>query len=169
MHAKIAKETQERYRSVARENKIREVGSFATGVGTAAIGVYLQVPPEFAGGAVAATVLGVGALVWFNSSRLKEVEKMLLTSEELGASFRRTHSREVGDADEFAASVWQRIRDPLRASLESIGLENFESVGNRDLEELNRILDEEIPRLRRLASPSHFGVSSGGGISDAAN
>ncbi len=30
------------------------------------------------------------------------------------ASFQRTHPQEVSDADEFYASVWQRIRDTLR-------------------------------------------------------
>ena len=59
-------------------------------------------------------VLGVGGMRWFNSAKLKDVEEQLLLAEELGASFQRTHSQEVSDADEFYSSVWQSILNLLR-------------------------------------------------------
>jgi len=77
--------------------------------------------------------------------------------EELSASFQRTHPQEVSEADEYYASVWARIRDPLRLSLWRTGLADFPAVKKGEMEELQRILDEDIPRLRRLASPSHHG------------
>lgn len=94
---------------------------------------------------------------WFNSSKLKDVEEQLLSVEELSASFQRTHPQEVNDADEYYASVWQRISNPLRMSLTRTGLADFPSVSKGELNELQRILDEEIPKLRRMASPSHHG------------
>lgn len=115
---------------------------------------------EFTGGVVAATVLGVGGLGWFNRTKMQGAERQLMSAEELSASFQRTHAREVSEADEFTASVWQRIRDPLRLSLQSLGLANAPTVSQADLDELQAILDSDIPRLRRVASPTHFGSSS---------
>ena len=94
---------------------------------------------------------------WFNASQLKSVEEQLTTVEELSASFQRTHPQEVSEADEHYASVWQRVRDPLRLSLWRTGLGNFPAVTKGEVRELQRVLDEEIPNLRRLASPSHHG------------
>lgn len=161
MHAKIIEDTRKRYAKMVWDNRAQEGGVLMTGMGLTALGVYAGIPAEFTGGVVAATVLGVGGLNWFNSSKLKATEELLLTSEELSASFQRTHAREVSDADEFTASLWQRIREPVKMSLSSMGLADTPAVGTGDVSELNRILDEEIPRLRRLASPTHFGSKGG--------
>lgn len=133
-----------------------------TGMGLTALGIYASLPVEFTGGVVAATVLGVGGLNWFNRTKMKAVERQLVSAEELSASFQRTHAREVSEADEFTASLWQRIRDPLRLALQSLGLANVPAVSQSDLNQLHAILDEDIPRLRRVASPTHFGSKQKG-------
>mmetsp|Transcript_6682 Transcript_6682/g.14451 ORF Transcript_6682/g.14451 Transcript_6682/m.14451 type:complete len:322 (+) Transcript_6682:43-1008(+) len=157
MHATVAEDVRSRYSKRAWENRIQEMSSAIAGVGLAALGMHFSVPPQFTGGVIAATVVGVGGLRWFNSSKLKDVEEQLVSVEELSASFQRTHPREVSDADEFYASVWQRVRDPLRMSLWRTSLADFPAVKKSDVQQLQKILDEDIPRLRRLASPSHFG------------
>lgn len=157
MHAVVAEDVRSRFSKRQWENRMQEASSIVLGVGLTGLGVHFGVPPQFTGGVVAATVLGVGGMHWFNSSKLKDVEEQLLTVEELSASFQRTHPQEVNDSDEFYASVWQRIRDPLRMSMWRTGLGDFPAVKKGELAELQRILDDEIPRLRRLASPSHHG------------
>jgi hypothetical protein len=157
MHATVAEDVRSRFSKRQWENRIQEFASMSVGVGMAALGFHFSVPPQFTGGVVAATVVGVGGLHWFNSSRLKDVEEQLLSVEELSASFQRTHPREVSEADEFYASVWARVRDPLRLSLWRTGLKDFPAVSKSNVNELQNILDNEIPRLRRLASPSHHG------------
>ncbi|KAL7470181.1 hypothetical protein ACHAXS_010440, partial [Conticribra weissflogii] len=157
MHATVAEDVRSRYSKRAWENRIQEMSSVVAGIGLAALGMHFSVPPQFSGGVLAATIVGVGGLRWFNSSKLKDVEEQLVSVEELSASFQRTHPREVSDADEFYASVWQRVRDPLRMSLCRTGLADFPAVKKSDIQQLQTILDEDIPRLRRLASPSHFG------------
>jgi len=159
MHAVVAEDVRSRYSKRLWENRVQEASSAILGVGLAGLGIYLSVPPQFSGGVVAATVLGVGGMRWFNASKLKDAEEQLLSAEELSASFQRTHPQEVSDADEYYASVWQRTRDPLRLSLWRTGLADFPAVTKGELGELQRILDEEIPKLRRLASPSHHGSS----------
>lgn len=160
MHALIVEDTRSKYANNVRENKVQEILSFVTGIGLTGAGFYLDLPLQFTGGVMSATILGVGGMKWFNDSKLKDTEKQLLTSEELSASFQRTHSREVNDADEFTSSLWQRIKDPLKSSLSSNGLNNIEKVSDSDIAVLNNILDNEIPKLRRLASPTHFGTQN---------
>jgi len=157
MHAVIVEDTRKRHSKMVWDSRIQEGGSFAVGIGLTALGVYTGLPMEFTGGVIAATILGVGGMHWFNASKLKEYEEQLTTSEELSASFQRTHAREVSDADEFTAAVWQRIREPLKIGLKSVGLSDFPKVESKEIYELNRLLEEDIPTLRRLASPSHFG------------
>lgn len=157
MHAQVAFDVQKKYSKVVWDNRIQELGSLTAGVGLSIVGVYAQLPMEYTGAAAAATVVGVGGLKWFNNTKLTEVENNLLTMEELSASFQRTHSREISDADEFTVSVWQRIRENLQVSLKSEGLNGYPSVAKGDMDDLRRILDNDIPRLRRLASPTHFG------------
>ena len=91
----------------------------------AGLGIYFSVPPQFTGGVVADTVIGVVGMKWFNTSKLKYVEEPLLSLEELSASFQRMHPQEANDSDEYYASVWQRIRDPSRLNLSRTGLDDF--------------------------------------------
>ena len=160
MHAVVAEDVRSRYSKRQWENRIQEFSSAVLGMGLAGLGMHFSVPPQFTGGVVAATVLGVGGMRWFNSSKLKDVEEQLISVEELSASFQRTHPQEVNEADEFYASVWQRIRDPLRMSLWRTGLSDFPAVSKGDVQELQQILDEEIPKLRRKASPPHHGSTN---------
>lgn len=136
---------------------MQEGGCLVAGMGLTALGIYTSLPMQFTGGVVASTVLGVGGLSWFNRTKMVAVERQLVSAEELSASFQRTHAREVSEADEFTASLWQRIRDPLRMSLQSLGLANTPAVSQADLNQLHEILDKDIPALRRVASPTHFG------------
>ncbi|KAL3762277.1 hypothetical protein ACHAWU_000924 [Discostella pseudostelligera] len=152
MHAVVAEDVRSRYSKRLWENRIQEASSLLLGATLAGMGLYFNIPPQFTGGVVAATVLGVGGIRLYNSSKLKDVEEQLLSSEELGASFQRTHPQEVSEADEFYASVWQRIRDPLRLSLWRTGLADYPAVTKKELKELQRILDVDIPRLRRKSS-----------------
>jgi len=157
MHAKVAEDVRRRHGKILFDNRVQEVASLATGVGLASLGLYTQLPMEFTGGLVAVTILGVGGLRWFNGTKLSEAEARLLTSDELSTSFRRTHVKEISDADEFAASTWQRICEPLKNNLTAQGLGDFPALKESELGELNRILEEDIPKLRRLASPTHYG------------
>ena len=67
------------------------------------------------------------------------------------------YASEVNDGDEYIASLWQRIRDPLKMSLETLGLQSIPQVSQAELAALDKIVTVEIPELRRLASPTHYG------------
>ena len=160
MHSRIAKDVQSRYAKLVWDFRIQELGSLTMGVGLGLGGFYASLPAELTGGLVGGTILGVGGLKWWNGTKLKEAEETFLTGEELSASFQRTHSREISEADEFAASLWQRIRDSLQRNLKAEGLDSFPKVTDSDVTSLKKILNEDIPRLRRKASPQHVGSTT---------
>ena len=158
MHAIVTEDLRSTYSRLAWDTRMREAGALGLGVGASAAGAYLGAPPEASGAALAAGVLVSGGMHWYHGSWLEEREARLTSGDGLADSFRRTHAREVGDADEFAAAIWARVRDSLREGMRSVGLGSFPSASSSEVEELRRILDEEIPTLRRMASPTHFGV-----------
>ena len=115
---------------------------------------HLAVDAVYQGGVLATSVVGVGSLLWYHQHYLKRLQEDIASPESLSSSFRRTHARQVQDADEFIASLWQRTRDPLQTALQR-AFENGGSLKTVSAQEFSRmqgILDTEIPKLRRLAS-----------------
>jgi len=113
-------------------------------------------------GVVAATLLATGGLTWYHAVQMREWEQQAVTMEELSATFQRTHARAISEGDEYTAALWQRIRDPLRAALQqqpSIG--TWPTIKVEEMQQLQNILDVEIPDLRRQVSPSHYGKDDG--------
>jgi hypothetical protein len=159
MHALVVEETRQRYSKLVWQQRVQAGSTMVAGAGLSGLGMYFDVLPlPFAGGLVAATALSVGGLTWFQSNQRKEHHTFLTSPEGLAASFQRTHMHEIRNGDEFTANIWQRVRDPLKMGLDSLGLENVPTLSSKELQNLHTILEEEVPRMRRLASPAHFGV-----------
>lgn len=156
LYSKIWNDVVSRYNKEWRNCRYQE-GSFAT-AGILALGGlnYLAIDAMLQGGVLGASVLGLGGMVWYDQSYLRRLQEDLTTPESLSSSFQRTHARQVQDADEFAASLWQRVRGSLRASLHNAfeGNNSLPTVTQGELQSMQDILDIEIPRLRRLASES---------------
>jgi hypothetical protein len=157
LHANVSNHVRQQFRKKLWENRVQEAGTLFMGASLTSITLYTQLPMQFTGGIVAATVLGVGGLSWYNSLQLQAAERNLVSPEELSASFQRVYAREVHDADEYTSSVWQRIRDPLKMQLEAQGLQQVSVVSASELSQLDKIVEEDIPELRRVASPTHYG------------
>lgn len=157
LHATMSNQIRQQYRKKLWQHRIQEGTGLVTGATLTALGLYLQLPLHLTGAAVGVTVLGVGGLSWYNTATLQRIEHRLTSTEELAATFQRVYAREVNDGDEYIASVWQRIRDPLKMALETQGLQSIPQVSNAELAALDKILSVEIPELRRVASPTHYG------------
>jgi hypothetical protein len=67
--------------------------------------------------------------------------------------------RQLNEHDEFAVSIWNRIKEPLKNNLQAVGLEDVKTVSDADIQNLENILDKEIPSLRRKASPARFSLN----------
>ena len=115
------------------------------------------------GSVVALSILGIGGLTWYNGVKLRAHENNLMSSEGLSSSFQNCYRREVREGDEYVASLWQRIREPLLSSLDQMGgLSKMPSTMNYDseVERLSSILEQDIPSLRRIVSPKTAAASN---------
>lgn len=158
MHAKILQDLKQRWSRFYWQTKWQQLGVVGTGGGLSSVfSMYNLVPLEIVGSVMATTILATGGLLWYHNMQLQEWEKQACSVEELSAAFQRTHAREISDGDEYTAALWQRIRDPLRVALQQQPLGQYATVSASDLSSLQRILDDEIPSLRRQVSPSHYG------------
>lgn len=164
MHATIIQDLQRRWSRLYWQCRGQEIGIASGGIGLSAIlstygknlGYMAAVEPVVAT-IVGVTVLATGGLSWYHGIQLREWEQQACTTEELSAAFQRTHAREISEGDEYTAALWQRVRGPLCAGLQRQPIQNFPSIKSNDLARLDSIIGEEIPALRRLISPSHFG------------
>jgi hypothetical protein len=157
MHATLMNHMRQTYRQKLWQHRLQEGLGLFFGAGVTGMGLYLQLPIHLTGGVVATTILGVGGLSWYHSVQLKQLEETLTSHHELSTRFQRLYAREIKEGDEYVASVWQRIREPLKMALEMQGLNAIPSVSKSELDTLDAIVHVEIPALRRLASPSHYG------------
>ena len=162
MHAALMEDVRKRYQARLWEVRLQLGMGWGGAAAMVTAMTYGQLPTAVVGGVVAASVLGMGGATWYQSSVWRDWEATLTSPEEMAASFQRCYAREVSEGDEFTASVWQRIRDPLRLSLEQVGLRSIPAVTSADISKLKKIVEVDIPELRRLASPTHFGTAKSG-------
>eukprot|EP00934_Nitzschia_sp_Nitz4_P001185 Nitzschia sp. Nitz4//scaffold40_size135432//5590//7146//NITZ4_003226-RA/size135432-processed-gene-0.1-mRNA-1//1//CDS//3329551165//1185//frame0 len=154
LYSKIWNDVVTRYSREWRSCRLQETGWCTAGAVAVGGMHYFGLDAVMQGGVVGATVLGVGGLFWYHQSYLHKLQEELTTTESLSTSFQRTHARQIQDADEFAASLWQRVRGSLQTALHN-AFENSNSlptVSQKELQSLQNILDVEIPRLRRMAN-----------------
>lgn len=154
LYSKIWNDLVYRYNKEWRNCRLREAG-LTTLSGLALGGTnYLGLDAMIQGGIVGTSIVGIGGLVWYHQIYLNRVQENFVSAESLSVSFQRTHARQVQDGDEFVANIWQRVRGSLRAGL-SAAFENGvnqSTVSSSELDQLQGILDSDIPRLRRLAN-----------------
>lgn len=98
---------------------------------------------------------------FFNSKALRAKQDDMISVEGLNHYFSRRYTREVAEGDESISASWKRIRHGLHLSLTSTGIDGVTRVKASEQRELQKVLDSDIPSLRRKAAPvqfSFFGV-----------
>ena len=158
LYSKIWNDIMSRYSKEWRNSRLREV--FLTSLSGLALGGsnYLGMDAMIQGGVLGSSVIGIGGLIWYHQTYLNRVQEDLLSLESLSASFQRSHARQVQDGDEYVANIWQRIRRSLHTGLTSAFVDggNHATASSSELEKLQKILDNDIPRLRRQANKIQF-------------
>jgi hypothetical protein len=173
MHTRVCQDLRQRYSRHYWECKYQELALTTASIGlTGAIWYAGKAGPlaeaasagpwsmeALLGSVVAMSILGVGGLSWYNSAKLRAHEKELTSTDGLSTSFQNCHRREVREADEYVASLWQRIREPLHSSIEQIGglsrMPSSPSINyDNEVKRLTSILEQDIPSLRRIVSPA---------------
>jgi hypothetical protein len=153
LYSKVWNDVVSRYNKEWRSCRMQEAGWTTAGVLTLGGMNHLALDAAMQGGVLGTSILGVGALVWYDQSYLQRMQEELISLGSLSTSFQRTHARHVQDADEFVASLWQRVRGPMQLALQAAFDDgNVPAVSQKELQQLQDILESEIPKLRRLAS-----------------
>lgn len=158
LYSRVWNDIVHRYRKEWRYCKLREIG-MASGTGVAVGSAqYFGLDFSFLGGISGASVIAVGGLAWFQKSYMASFQEKLVSLDYLSSSFQRTHQRQIQDADEYVASVYQQVRDPLRSALNTAFVDggSLNTASASELQKLDDILEIELPRLRRLANETEI-------------
>jgi hypothetical protein len=165
LYSKVWNDVASRYRKEWRQCRFQEVGWTTLGVLAVGGSTHFGLDPTYIGGMVGTSIVGVGGLLWYHQQYLKRLQEEMTSMQYLSTCFQRTHAREVQDADEFVASLWQRARESMQLSIQA-GFDNNPSgltpVSAVELKKLNDILNTEIPNLRRLASEASLRMRNSG-------
>ena len=97
--------------------------------------------------------LGVGVGSGFLAQRsLAKDERELLSSSGLDKVFRERYVVALAQHDEFIVSLWDRVKQPLQTALRTMGANKIPKVSGFDLDDLDRVIEEEVPHLRKAAT-----------------
>ncbi len=109
---------------------------------------------EVAAPAAVFTAAGAAAVAYFGSKALEQQARALLDGDMRGLEdiFRREHFRALAEKDDFVLSLWERARPQLRIAIRTFGARNLPRVPRATLADLDRVVDETVPALRRKAS-----------------
>lgn len=154
MHLAIVDDLVKQYRAATLRARLT-IGGVGFTTLTAAVGSVLLSMPIEVGAAIGATGLaGTGALYWWQSKFLIDKAAQLIKDESMISTFKRLYARRIAERDESTTSLWARVHDHLILGLTAADLKAMDKVRNSDLKDLEKILDFDIPNLRRKAAPA---------------
>ena len=153
MHVEILDDVRQEYQ----RERLKAMGA-VTGVGAlsglfVALGVVLPEAMAFAASLAVASGMGAFGLSLYNNTQLQKFAKGLQEPERLDAHFRRRFARQLIEKDEGLVAVWSRVRPTVQNALQ-LGVAKLPKLSSSDVRELDRILNNEIPALRRRAQAS---------------
>eukprot|EP00514_Thraustochytrium_sp_LLF1b_P013646 CAMPEP_0184548036 /NCGR_PEP_ID=MMETSP0199_2-20130426/5954_1 /TAXON_ID=1112570 /ORGANISM="Thraustochytrium sp., Strain LLF1b" /LENGTH=548 /DNA_ID=CAMNT_0026942605 /DNA_START=41 /DNA_END=1687 /DNA_ORIENTATION=- len=108
---------------------------------------------SFAAVLSASSLAGAAGVYLYGNVQLEAKAKEMASDAFLEALFQRIFVREIAERDEFVLSLWHRVKMQLKSTIDTVGVPNLTRVAAGDLHQLEAIVDEEVPRLRRTAAP----------------
>ncbi|KAJ1484232.1 hypothetical protein T484DRAFT_1797536 [Baffinella frigidus] len=103
------------------------------------LGYYLWLRPS---------AMGLGYYLWLRPS-IVQTTKHLMGENALTEIFQEHYRMEIAEGDEFLLSVWKRVMPRLQLAMRTVGIRAIGHASRRDNDYLQRILSEDVPRLRR--------------------
>jgi len=156
MHATVTELVRKEWRAEQWRGRLRTSAALlATAVSAGGLH-FLGMPLEAMATMGGAGLISSGGVYWYGEQVLHSEERRLLSADGLNTVFELHYSSSIAEGDAFVASVWQRVRDRLQFTLKAQGLGNVTAVSAQELESLQKLLDVEIPNLRRLAAPLDY-------------
>jgi len=162
MHALVVEEARSEY-SAVRMRRFAAIGTLcAAGPSLAAAALMTDVITALPAAGLAAGFALAGAAAAIETRlTLATTQRELLSDAGLDRCFERSHVVAVTDGDEFALALWRRARPQVRSSLATLGLGAIAKVSADDISGLDRVIDGEVPALRRRAGSGGPGDKPG--------
>lgn len=154
MHLNVLDDLTKQYRSSTWNSKLLVAASATGSLGVIAGAISMSLPMELTAAISAGSVAATTLLAWMMNKKRVEEANALVRDEAMIASYKRLYARKSSDKDEYLTALWTRVHDHLILGLTSTDLKAMEKVRTNDLSELDRILEFDIPNLRRKAAPS---------------
>lgn len=154
MHLTIVDDLVKQYKAATFKTKaFTLVSGLSTVLGVGGL-VALQFPLELIAGVGGIGFATTGGLFYYQSRLIHQMATSLMKSEAITAAFKRLYAKRLAERDESLTSLWRRVEDHMLVSLTLNDFRSLEKVKASDVKELDRILEIDIPNLRRKASPA---------------
>lgn len=88
------------------------------------------------------------------SSRQADTAKALVNDTAMINAYKQLYARRIAEKDEFTASLWARVHEHLIMGFGVEEIKSMERIKPSELKELEKVLEIEIPNLRRKAAPA---------------
>ncbi|TYZ61252.1 hypothetical protein PybrP1_001093 [[Pythium] brassicae (nom. inval.)] len=154
MHARIFEDIRACYSSEKWRRAALVAAALGGGNALAAAALVSGAPVEFAGGVSVLAVLASGALLWHNTSVLRQLERDLLSEDALSEQFRRLYGRQLAEGDEYVLALWKRVLPAIQVAVHTLGFRALPKLKASEFDAIERIIAKEVPELRRQCAPS---------------
>lgn len=154
MHVSIVDELSKQYKNALFRSRMMLALTGSSSAAMVAAFALLGMPPELIAGAFAVGGLGSGGLFRWQTKDLRRQSGLLATESAMNAAFQKLYARRLAEKDEFTISLWHRVQEHLMLTLSSEDLAALDKVTPAHMAELERVLEVEIPNLRRKAAPA---------------
>ena len=154
MHMAISEVVRQDYLSLRRKTVGAAVAVGLTGNLVSLAALYL-VPAlwGFSATVSGSSLAGAAGMYLYGNHSLQQKASEMSSEEYLDAIFKHVYAKELQAGDEFALSLWTRVRVSLTSAIKTVGPAGLPRVSSRDIKKLDIILEEKVPELRRLAAP----------------
>ena len=154
MHLHIVQDVLQQYKSGIFRGRLLFGLTTATSVSAMAAAAVLGMPVEVLG-VVSLTGIGSTAgMFWWQGTLQQRQAEQLVMEEALVSTFRRLYARRLAEKDEFTLALWARVLDHLALTFTSRELIALDKARPADFLDLEKLLEIDIPNLRRKAAPT---------------
>lgn len=154
MHLTVVDDLVKQYRAATMKSRLTLAALGTSSLLATGASVMLSLPIEVLAAISLSGVGSTAALYWWQSGRLIEKARDLIKDEAMISSYKRLYSRRLAEKDEFTSSLWARVYDHLILGLSAAELKSMDKVRVNELKDLEKILEFDIPNLRRKAAPA---------------
>eukprot|EP00602_Paraphysomonas_sp_CaronLab_P001079 CAMPEP_0185036396 /NCGR_PEP_ID=MMETSP1103-20130426/29335_1 /TAXON_ID=36769 /ORGANISM="Paraphysomonas bandaiensis, Strain Caron Lab Isolate" /LENGTH=407 /DNA_ID=CAMNT_0027573919 /DNA_START=414 /DNA_END=1637 /DNA_ORIENTATION=- len=157
MHCRIVDDVLSRYHSDRWRFRLSILGSVAAAIGsTAGAAVLITSPEAIAVTGSLSTLLVIGVHWWQTKLLRNSLTDMLAVEGPRGLEsvYRRLYARRIADGDEYTADMWRKVRDHFRVGWNrEEDITSMGRISQSDFDQLNYIIEKDIPSLRRRTAP----------------